>query len=377
MTSTNNIQQVDCHSSKPEKLQQNYASNHFNPLLVRPINAIQMLFAESYINGLVIPDSLCLKLLTQLTEFFYRKSPYLMISHDWVAKESDRLAEASQELMEIQYNLPEQMFKLMLGESELMYPKYTMALWEKGAVNLEEAQIAMLEDAIAKAEIVDGDEILDIGCGWGSAANYLLQKFPNVKVTGLNLSHEQCEYIRKQMSNKNSSLSSDRFTLCEADFNDVNFSQQFDKIVSFGVFEHIGNLTKSFAKVASFLKPDGKVFIHIFAVRLPNNIMAPFIHKYVFPYARVWRYDFIPQCNKDLKTVDKWFIHGSNYARTFRNWLKNFDKHQDIIKTLDYGMDYARFRRIWRLYLIWCVAYFEAGRGNFLGNGQYLMVRNS
>ncbi len=101
--------------------------------------------------------------------------------------------------MDIQYNLSEEMFKLMLGESELMYPKYSMALWEKGASNLEQAQIAMLDDLIEKAEIKDGDVILDLGCGWGSAANYILQKFPSTQVTGLNFSHEQCEYIRQQI----------------------------------------------------------------------------------------------------------------------------------------------------------------------------------
>lgn len=377
MTSIDNIQQSDFSLSvNNQNVQQNSVAKQFKPLMVKPINAIQLLFAESYINGLEIPDALCLKLLTNTTAFFYKNLSSLMIAYDWVTKESDRLAEGSEELMDIQYNLSEQMFKLMLGESEVMYPKYTMALWEKGASNLEEAQIAMLDSLIEKAQIIDGDEILDIGCGWGSAANYILQKFPSAKVTGLNLSHEQCEYIRKQINNPNSSFSSDRFTLCEADFNDIDFAQKFDKIISLGVFEHIGNLTKSFAKVASFLKPEGKVFIHIISSTLSHNFWPPFIQKYIFPYARVWHYDFIPNCNQDLKTIDQWFINGLNYAKTLRAWLKNFDEHQDVIKTLDFGMDYSRFRRMWRLYLLWCIAYFEAGQGNFLGNGQYLMVHS-
>mgnify|MGYP001810862555 CR=1 FL=1 len=79
--------------------------------------------------------------------------------------ESELLAESSQELMKIQYNLPKELFKVMLGESGLMYPKYTMALWEKGAQNLEQAQIDMVQDLIEKTQIQDGDEILDIGCG--------------------------------------------------------------------------------------------------------------------------------------------------------------------------------------------------------------------
>ena len=377
MTSTNKIEQADSSRSITDReLQEQPVTKKFKPLMVKPVNGFQMLFAESYINGLEIPDRLCLNLLSSSTAFFYENLSSLMIAYNWVEKESDRLAEASQELMDIQYDLPEQMFKLMLGESDLLYPKYTMALWE-GAENLEQAQSAMLEDLIAKAGIVDGDEILDLGCGWGSAANYILQKFPNAKVTGLNLSHEQCEYIRQQIANSNSALSSERFTLCEADFNDVGFEQKFDKIISLGVFEHIGNLTKSFAKVASFLKPEGKVLIHIISTTLNHNFWPPFIQKYIFPYARVWHYDFIPNCDRDLKTIDRWYLNGMNYALTLRAWLNNFDRHQNVIQTLDYGMNYGRFRRIWRLYLIWCIAYFEAGRGKFLGNGQYLMVRNS
>ncbi len=335
-----------------------------------------MAFAETYINGLEIPDALCLKLLHNFTAVLYHKFPSLMIAYDWITKESDLLAEGSQQLMDIQYNLPEEMFRLMLGESEIMYPKYSMALWEKGVSNIEEAQIAMLDDLIEKTEIKDGDEILDIGCGWGSAVNYILQKFPstNTKVTGLNFSREQCRYIRQKINNDNYPFTSERFTLCEGDFNDVVFTQKFDKIISLGVFEHIGNMTKSLEKVASFLKPEGKVFIHIISTSLPQNIWAPFIQKYIFPNTRVWHYDFIPNCNKHLKTIDRWYINSLNYAKTLIAWLRNFDKNQDVIKTLDFGMDYAKFRRIWRLYLLWCIAYFEAGQGNFLGNGQYLMI---
>ncbi len=378
MTSRHNIKQLDTSASANiQALPPNSLAHQFNHLMVKLVNGMQMFFAESYINGLEIPDPLCLKILTNITVFFYQKFPSLMIAYDWISQESERLAEGSQELMDIQYNLSEQMFKLMLGESELMYPKYTMALWSKGASNLEEAQIAMLDDVIEKVEIKDGDEILDLGCGWGSAANYILHKFPQAQVTSLNLSHEQCSYIRRQIDNPNSPLSSDRFTICEADFNDIVFPPKFDKIIAIGLFEHLGNLTKSCRKVASFLKPEGKVFIHIISSRLPNNIGAPFLQKYIFPYGRVWRYDFIPNCNKDLKTINKWYINGLNYARTLRAWLKNFDDNQDVIKTLDFGMDYSRFRRIWRLYLLWCIAYFEAGQGDFLGNGQYLMVRHS
>jgi cyclopropane-fatty-acyl-phospholipid synthase len=100
----------------------------------------------------------------------------------------------------------------------------------------------------------------------------------------------------------------------------------------------------------------------------------PFINKYIFPRARVWHYDVIPSCDRDLKTIAKWFLNGSNYLKTLKNWLKNFDDNQEKIKTLDYGMDYQKFRRMWRLYLILCIALFDACNGEVLGNGQYLLT---
>ncbi len=337
-------------------------------------NAISMTGAEAYINGLETPDPVLKSFLDASVQICYKYFPSLLVPYEWLSKESDRLAEGSHELMNIQYNLPEEMFSLMLKETELLYPKYTMALWEKGASNLEQAQMHMLDDLIEKAGIQDGDKILDLGCGWGSFSNYILSRFPHVQVTALNLSHEQCEYMRKKMQDSTSFLSSDRFTLCEKDFNDIDFETKFDKILAIGLFEHVGNLTKSFQKLADLLKDDGKVLIHIITTRLPYNITHPFINKYIFPNMRVWSYDAIPKINQDLKTINRWYLNGTNYSKTLRNWLSNFDQNQAQVKDLNYGMNYAKFRRLWRLYLFLCIHYFDGCNGQILGNGQYLLV---
>ncbi|MGF1673757.1 MAG: SAM-dependent methyltransferase, partial [Rivularia sp. (in: cyanobacteria)] len=238
------------------------------------------------------------------------------------------------------------------------------------------SQMHMIDRVIERLEIVDGDHILDLGCGWGCVANYMMSKFPNVRFTGLNLSHRQCEYIRHKMQNPQSYLSSDRFTLHEGDFNEVKFIEKFDKILSIGVFEHIGNLTNALEKLASFLKSDGKVFIHIITVRIPNNMSSGFTHKFIFPHGRYWNYDAIPTHNRDLKTVNQWYINGMNYHKTLTMWLQRFDHYQENIKSLDYGMDYEKFRRMWRFYLLMLGTIFATCEGEYNGNGQYLMVRN-
>jgi len=341
---------------------------------VEVVNTLQMAVAEAYINGLEVPDSVLRSLFDTCMPIFFQYFPSLLAPYEWVLKETDHLAEGSRDLMKIQYDLPQGMLNTMLGNGKLIYPKYSMGLWEKGAANLEQSQMHMIDDVIEKLDIKDGDNILDFGCGWGCVPNYILSKFPNVRFTGLNLSHEQCEYMRQKMQDPESYLSSGRFTLHEGDLNEARFEDKFDKILSIGVFCHVGNLTKSFQKLASFLKDNGKVFIHIITVRTPNHISSVYTHKYIFPHGRFWNHDAVPSHNKDLKTIDRWYMNGTNYSQTFASWLKNFDDHQAIVKDLNYGMDYPKFRRIWRFYLMWFVANFASCDGEYNGNGQYLMV---
>ncbi|MEG4589311.1 class I SAM-dependent methyltransferase [Microcoleus sp. MOSTC5] len=344
-------------------------------LAVSAVNAAHMAVAESYINGLEVPDSVLRSLFDTCMPVLFRYFPSLLTAYEWVLTETDRTAEGPRDLMKIQYDLPQAMLNPMLGDSKLIYPKYSMGLWEKGAANLEQSQMQMIDDVIEKLEIQDGDNILDFGCGWGCVPNYILSKFPNVTFTGINLSHQQCEYMRQKMQDPESYLSSGRFTLYEGDLNEAQFETKFDKILSIGVFCHVGNLTKAFQKLASFLNDNGKVFIHIITVRIPNNISSVFTHKYIFPHGRYWKYDAVPSHNKDLKTIKNWYLNGYNYSTTLTNWLKNFDDSQAIVKDLDYGIDYAKFRRIWRFYLIWFVSNFASCDGEYNGNGQYLMVR--
>ena len=345
--------------------------------VVEVVNTVQMAIAESYINGLEVPDPVLRSLFDTCMPIFFQYFPSLLAPYEWVLEETDHVAEGSRELMKLQYDLPQGMLNRMLGNGKLIYPKYSMGLWEKGALDLEQSQMHMIDDMIEKLDIQDGDNILDFGCGWGCVPNYILSKFPNVRFTGLNLSHEQSEYMRQKMQDPESYLSSGRFTLVEGDLNEAQFEEKFDKILSVGVFCHIGNLTNAFRKLASFLKPEGKFFLHLITVRTPNNISSAYTHKYIFPHGRYWSFDTVPTFNKDFKTVNRWYLNGTNYSQTFATWLKNFDDSYDDVKNLDYGIDFVRFRRIWRFYLIWFVSNFASCDGQVNGNGQFLMVHTN
>jgi cyclopropane-fatty-acyl-phospholipid synthase len=291
----------------------------------RVVNAVQMGLAEAYIQGLEIPDSVFRAMLNTSMPVLFQHFPSLLAPYEWVLTESDQIAESSRELMSLQYDLPQPMLNQMLGDWDLIYPKYSTGFWENGATDLETSQMHMLDQVIERLEIQDGDHILDFGCGWGCVPNYILSKFPNVRFTGLNLSHEQCQYMRQKMTDPISYLSSGRFTLHEGDLNEAKFPEKFDKILSIGVFCHVGNLTQAFQKLAACLQPNGKVFIHIITVRTPNNMSSGFTHKYIFPHGRYWNYDAIPSCNSDLKTVDRWYMNGINYHKTLTAWLDRFD----------------------------------------------------
>jgi cyclopropane-fatty-acyl-phospholipid synthase len=343
-------------------------------LMASILNATQMTLAEAYINGIEIPDSVFRSLMQASMPMLFKHAPGLLAPYEWVLTESDRLAESSRELMKVQYDLPQAMLNQMLGDWPIIYPKYSMALWEDGAADLESAQMQMIDRVIEKLEIVDGDRILDFGCGWGCVPNYIMSKFPNVQFTGVNLSHHQCEYIRHKMQDPQSYLSGGRFTLHEGDLNEVQFAQKFDKILSIGVFCHIGNLTDALQKLSSLLESDGKVFLHLITARIPNPMSSGFTHKYIFPHGRYWNYDAIPNHNRDLQTVDRWYINGMNYHQTFVTWLERFDAAQATVKDLEYGMDYAKFRRIWRFYLLLLATAFATYDGEYNGNGQYLLT---
>ncbi len=341
----------------------------------RIFNAAQMGFAEAYINGLEIPDSVMRAAMKASMPLFFKYFPGLLAPYEWVLTESNRTAEGSQDLMKLQYDLPQTMLNQMLGNWKLIYPKYSTGFWERGAKDLEESQRHMIDQIIERLDIKDGDNILDLGCGWGCVPNYILSKFPNVRFTGLNLSHRQCDFMRNKMTDPSSHLSSGRFALYEGDLNEAKFDESFDKILTVGLFEHVGNLTQAFQKLASMITDEGKVFIHIITVRTPNNMSSGFTHKYIFPHGRYWNYDAVPGCDRDLKTVQRWYMNGMNYHKTLTAWLERFDASQEQVKDLDYGMDYAKFRRMWRLYLLLLGTIFSTCDGEYNGNGQFLLTK--
>lgn len=321
---------------------------------------------------LPIPGLVLDGILKTLVEVHYRFGVILKeMPEDWSGNVGP-IAEKSDELMNIHYDRPAILFENFLGPTM----KYTMGLWEQGADNLEASQVAMMDDLCGKAGIHDGDNVLDIACGFGSLSKHILERYPKAKVTALNLSTVQSDYIEARQSEPGHPMHTDRFRLLRGDFTKVNLKPEYDRIMVIGLFEHIYNLRLALEKISSFLKPGGTVLIHFIAyTSLLRTIADPadtiFFGKNIFPGARFWYFNELPRYDKHLRVEKSWFLNGKNYKRTLQAWRGNFWLNIDTIRAQP-GLD-QRFIRTWDLYLRFCAAIFGGTGGRTVGNGQYLL----
>ena len=161
----------------------------------------------------------------------------------------------TQDANEQHYEVPEKFYGLALGK----HRKYSCGYWVEGDT-LDSSEERMLELTCQRAELVNGQNILELGCGWGSLSLYMAQKYPGSTITGVSNSHSQRQYILDQAQKRG--LKNLQIITC--DMNEFTTQDRFDRVVSVEMFEHMRNWEKLLSKVATFLQPSGKLFIHIF-----------------------------------------------------------------------------------------------------------------
>jgi cyclopropane-fatty-acyl-phospholipid synthase len=328
---------------------------------------------DRYLDGrLPIPGPLVQGLLKVAVECYFRFArTYPELPPAWGGG-TGPVAEQSKDLMAIHYDKPAALFENFLGPTM----KYTMALWERGATNLEAAQEAMLDDLCTKAQLRDGDQVLDIACGFGSLSAHIMKHYPRCKVVAMNLSKAQVGYITEKQSEPGHPLHTDRFKVIREDFNTFQFDQKVDRVMVIGLFEHIKNLRVALEKLSHFLKPGGTVLLHFITYQriirqLADLSQDVFFNKYIFPGGRFWYFHELPKHNEHLKVEQSWFLNGHNYQHTLEAWLENFWHNIDTVRAIP-GID-EKFVRTWDLYLRFCIATFGAMGGRNVGNGQYLL----
>ena len=162
------------------------------------------------------------------------------------------------------YEVDAKFFELSLGKRK----KYSSCYYD-GNETLDEAEIKMLDLYLERGQFKDGQEILELGCGWGSLTLYMAEKLPHSKITAISNSHSQREFIMSQAKKKNLN----NINIITKDINKFDIETKFDRIVSIEMFEHIRNYKGLFKKISGWLKDDGKLFVHIFCHRF---LMYPF-----------------------------------------------------------------------------------------------------
>jgi len=266
------------------------------------------------------------------------------------------LAEQTQAANEQHYEVPTPFYLYCLGRNL----KYSACLYQTGQETLDQAEDAMLALYADRAQLADGQHILELGCGWGSLCLYNARRFPNAKITAVSNSRTQKEYIDTEARKRG--LHNLRVITCDINAFDIT-PGQFDRVVSVEMFEHLKNYELLFRHIARWLKPGGLLFTHIFTHSRLSYHFVPrdatdWMSRYFFTGGQMPAHDLLPQFQDDLKLVQDWKLSGTHYQRTAEHWLQNMDRHKEEILPLfadTYGRDQAvKWWAYWRVFYMAC-----------------------
>lgn len=265
------------------------------------------------------------------------------------------IARSTDRANEQHYELPTEFFKLCLGKQL----KYSSAYWKQGVRDLDQAEADMLEITCERADLRDGQSILELGCGWGSMALFMAQKFPQSRIVAVSNSRTQKIYIDEQSRHRGLR----NLEIITNDMNVFETSQQFDRVVSVEMFEHMHNYEQLLAKIAGFLKPDGKLFVHIFthhqfAYLYNEEDDADWIARYFFTGGIMPADRLLLYFQDHFKIDHHWRVSGRHYQKTAEGWLKNMDANKEKILPLlkrTYGKsEYKKWWVYWRVFFMAC-----------------------
>jgi cyclopropane-fatty-acyl-phospholipid synthase len=253
------------------------------------------------------------------------------------------------------YQLPTRFFQLCLGKRL----KYSSGLWSAGIDSLDAAEEAMLRLTCERAAIADGQQILELGCGWGSLSLWLAEHYPNARITGVSNSATQKHYIDAECARRG--LRNLEILTC--DMNRFDIDRRFDRVVSVEMFEHMKNYQRLLANIGRWLKPGGLLFVHIFThreyayhfeARDDNDWMA----RYFFSGGIMPSDDLLLYFQDDLSLRQHWRVSGRHYQQTAEAWLMNMDRHESAVRSVladAYGKPQStRWWVYWRVFFMAC-----------------------
>ena len=265
------------------------------------------------------------------------------------------------------YEVPPEFFELILGPRL----KYSSCLWPSGTNTLREAEEAMLRLSAERAGLEDGMRVLDLGSGWGSMSLWIAEQYPESEVVAVSNSAPQGAFIRRQAERRG--LHNVQHIV--RDVNALELAGRFDAVMSVEMFEHVRNHPVLLEEVAAALRPNAKVFVHVFAHR---NLFWEFEDRGPADWmARTFFSGGIMPSHKDFHRLvapfaveQSWWENGLHYQKTLDAWLGLLDAHRtEVTRTIApvYGEQTDRWVQRWRIFLMACSEFFGYAGGDLLG----------
>jgi cyclopropane-fatty-acyl-phospholipid synthase len=284
------------------------------------------------------------------------------------------LAVAVEDANEQHYEVAADLYERCLGKRM----KYSSCYWPTGVLSLDESEEQMLELTCKHAGLVDGQDILELGCGWGSLTLWMAEKYPNSAIIAISNSNSQREYIELQLQQRG--LKNVQILTC--DMNDFQVSAEFDRIVSVEMFEHMRNYEELLRRISTWLKPDGRLFVHIFthhkyAYLFETEGAANWMGRYFFTGGMMPSHDLLSRFSQHLQVERDWVVNGKHYQRTAEAWLTNLEKFKGqlmpvLARIYGEGSQNLWFVR-WKLFFMACAELFGYREGEEWQVSHYLL----
>ncbi|MCJ8055813.1 cyclopropane-fatty-acyl-phospholipid synthase family protein [Shinella curvata] len=272
------------------------------------------------------------------------------------------------------YELPAAFFSLVLGPRR----KYSSCLYASPATTLAEAEVAALEETCLHADLADGQDILELGCGWGSLSLFMAERFPSSRIVCVSNSSSQRSHIEVEATHRGLR----NLTVITADMNMFSPVGTFDRIVSVEMFEHMSNWHSLLKRARGWIRDDGRLFLHVFshrktAYRFDHADKSDWIAQHFFTGGVMPSHGLVREFGDSFTVEQDWRWNGRHYERTARDWLDNFDQNRGAVRAVfeaTYGKDAAVWMRRWRMFFLATAGLFGHADGEEWGVSHYRLI---
>jgi cyclopropane-fatty-acyl-phospholipid synthase len=263
------------------------------------------------------------------------------------------------------YELPPEFFACTLGPQR----KYSSCFWNEDTADLADAEYEALGQTVQRAQLADGQQILELGCGWGSLTLHMARRFPRASIVAVSNSAPQREYITREAQRRR--LGNVEVITC--DMNAFSTARRFDRVVSVEMFEHMRNYARLFEHIRDWLRPDGKFFMHIFVHRsvpyaFEDRDADDWMSRHFFSGGMMPSAALPLHFQDHLRLERQWNWSGTHYQKTANAWLSNLDRNRaQVLPILEaaYGREAAAiWLQRWRIFFMACAELWGFGGGD-------------